>query len=273
MATFSVTQLGDAADKAGKDMNFRGLTEFGNVVYYTKGSGSNGVDTIYFVDTTGNACPNGVGVPAAGVQLPVPGQSYQLCILRGFPTALANKATDSSGYPFGLWFANRTTLYVADEGSGDSTYDSSTDAYGAAAASTTAGLQKWVYNGASQTWQLAYTLQSGLNLGTAYMVAGYPTGTNSVTGLPWAPAIDGLRNISGHVNGNGTVTVYGTTSTVSGSGDQGADPNQVVAITDTLGAPSSGEEKFVSIRAAAYGVRDGGVAVLPSDFGRSQREH
>ena len=57
---------------------------------------------------------------------------------------------------------------------------------------------------------------------------GYPTGTNSVTSLPWAPATDGLRNITGKVNPNGTVTIWGVTSTVSGGGDQGADPNQLV---------------------------------------------
>ena len=46
--------------------NFRGLTIFDNVLYYTKGSGGNGVNTVYFVDTTGTACPNGVGLPVAG---------------------------------------------------------------------------------------------------------------------------------------------------------------------------------------------------------------
>jgi len=34
----------------------------------------------------------------------------------------------------------------------------------------------------------AYTLSAGLNLGQPYTVAGYPTGTNAVTGLPWSPA-------------------------------------------------------------------------------------
>ena len=77
---------------------------------------------------------------------------------------------------------------------------------------------------------------------------------------------DGLRNISGHVNGNGTVTVYATTSTVSGGGDQGADPNKVVAVTDQVAAATPGAEKFVTVRPATA-VRYGGVAVLPSDFG------
>ena len=98
---------------------------------------------------------------------------------------------------------------------------------------------------------------------------GYPTGDNSTQGgggLPWAPATDGLRNISGHVNGNGTVTIYATTSTVSGSGDEGADPNKVVAITDVLGSTSGADERFTTIRPATSGVRYGGVAVLPNGF-------
>src|ERR1700760_624591 len=70
VASFNISQLGDAADKIGKDDNFRGLTIFNNVIYLTKGSGSNGVDTLYFVDTTGKACPNGVGGPQPGAPLP-----------------------------------------------------------------------------------------------------------------------------------------------------------------------------------------------------------
>ncbi len=65
MGSFSVTQLGDKADKIGKDTNFRGLTIYHNVVYYTKGSGGNGINTVYFIDTTGKACPDGVGRSAA----------------------------------------------------------------------------------------------------------------------------------------------------------------------------------------------------------------
>ena len=63
---FNITELpaNKKPDKVGKDDNFRGLTIFNNVVYYTKGSGGNGIDTVYFVDTTGSACPNGVGLPS-----------------------------------------------------------------------------------------------------------------------------------------------------------------------------------------------------------------
>src|SRR4029077_2337562 len=101
VASFNITQLGDAPDKVGKDTNFRGLTIFDHVLYYTKGSGGNGVNTVYFVDTTGRACPTGVGVPQPGATLPAAPLAYDeahlqtdgltpnnMCILSGFPTAL-----------------------------------------------------------------------------------------------------------------------------------------------------------------------------------------
>src|ERR1700675_4116002 len=70
-------------------------------------------------------------------------------------------------------------------------------------------------------------------------------GKHLATGLRWAPATDGLRNITGVVNGDGTATIYAITSTISGSGDQGADPNRLVTITDSLSAagptPPTGE--------------------------------
>jgi hypothetical protein len=185
---------------------------------------------------------------------------YNMCVLRGFTTTLAKKTTDS--FPFGIWFANPTTLYLADEGDGDNSYSAVSNTYTAAAASNTAGLQKWVLNGGS--WKLAYTLQGGLALGQPYSVAGYPTGDNSATGLPWAPATDGLRNITGHLNPDGTATVYGITSTVSGNGDQGADPNKLVAITDDPGAtsPATGET-FHTVRAANFGEVLRGISFTP----------
>ncbi len=191
VGSFSVTQLGDPADKVGKDTNFRGLTVYDNVVYYTKGSGGNGVNTVYFVDTTGKACPNGVGLPEPGAALPTSPIAYDpallqtkgvfpynMCVLKGFPTAL--KSTTS--FPFGLWFANSHTLYVADEGDGSNTYSATSGTYTDAAAQTTAGLQKWVLQNGS--WQLAYTLTGGLNLGTPYRCRATRPGTTRPPGCP-----------------------------------------------------------------------------------------
>jgi hypothetical protein len=274
VASFSVTQLGNKADKVGKDDNFRGMTIFNDVLYYTKGSGSNGVNTVYFVDTTGKACPNGVGLPAANAQLPTMPLTYDpaalqttglpsnMCILAGFPTALAKNANPVA-FPFELWFANATTLYVADEGDGFA--DDST-LYTHAAAQTTAGLQKWIFNKTTNTWNLAYTLTNGLQLGVPYTVHGYPAGNNSATSLPWSPATDGLRNMEGRVNRDGTATIWAITSTVSGGGDIGADPNRLVAINDRLSntnATVAAKERFSIVRQAGFAEVLRGVAFAP----------
>jgi hypothetical protein len=283
LASFSVTELGDKADKIGKDDNFRGLTIFNNVVYFTKGSGSNGVNTVYFVDTTGTACPKGAGIPAVGAPAPIApltfdpaklqtsGLPSNMCILAGFPTALA-KSLATPAAPFGLWFANADTLYVADEGdqfAGDTTL------YTHAAAQTTAGIQKWIFNSTTKTWSLAYTLQTGLELGVPYTVNQYPTGSNASTKLPWAPAADGIRNITGTVDNHGKATIYGITSTVSGNGDQGADPNRLVAVTDTLtntDVAKATTEKFTIIRKAEFAEVLRGVSFAPSEQDNDDRD-
>jgi hypothetical protein len=296
VASFNITQLGLTHDKIGKDTNFRGLTIFNNVLYYTKGSGSNGVNTLYFVDTTGTVCydaipnvrsANGVGLPVPGAPLPVSGLVYDptalqtkglpdnMCILKGLPTLLAStKGGVGVSYPFGIWFANATTLYVADEGNGNTGKTVAgfyTPATGVQ--NPTAGLQKWIFDPVQGKWNLAYTLTNGLNLGVPYPVpnspAGdvYPTGlnnTNGGTGFPWTPATDGLRNITGVVNGDGTATVYAITSTISGSGDQGADPNKLVTITDSLAATAlPAAETFATVKAAGYGEVLRGVSWTP----------
>ena len=280
VASFSITELGDKADKNGKDDNFRGLTIFNNVVYLTKGSGSNGVNTVYFIDTTGTACPKGVGIPAAGATLPVSplnlsgvnpqnGLPTNICILAGFNTVLA-KSASSTAFPFGLWFANADTLYVADEGDGSG----GTTLYTHAAAQTTAGIQKWIFNSSTKTWNLAYVLQTGLELGVPYTVNNYPTGNNATTSLPWAPATDGIRNITGSASIFGHVVLYGITSTVSGNGDQGADPNRLVAVIDDVAntdASVAAKENFVVVRKAGFAEVLRGVAFAPS--GKDNDDH
>jgi hypothetical protein len=75
---------------------------------------------------------------------------------------------------------------------------------------------------------------------------------------------DGLRNITGRANPNGTVTIWAITSTVSGSGDQGADPNKLVTITDPLSATASAAgESFRTVRAAGSGEVLRGVSFTP----------
>ena len=287
VGSFSVNELQGVpagTDKVGKDDNYRGITLYNNVVYVTKGSGSNGVNTVYFIDTTGTACPGtGIGLPVANAPLPTTdlsgtynsttGMTPNMCILAGFPTEV-NKLTNPVAYPFGLFFANATTLYVSDEGDGTVTYDPASNTYTSASASTnTGGLQKWIFNAGTRTWQLAYTLRTGLNLGVPYTVAGYPTGINAKptgTGLPFSPATDGLRNIVGSVMGNRiqgyNVVIWGISSTISGSGDQGADPNRLFLITDRLSNTSAAvaaQETFTDLRDAGNGEVLRGVSFTP----------
>jgi hypothetical protein len=240
IGNFSVTQTNPItgqpyatkADKAGKDNNFRGLTIFGNTMYISKGSGSNGIDTVYQVDTSG-ILPNLATAPTAPIT-----------VLPGF-NAIPEKTSTTTGNPFGLFFANPTTLYVADEGDGTPAD---------AATSTLAGLQKWsLVNGA---WQLDYVLRNGLNLGVQYSVPNYPSNLY--------PATDGLRNITGVANPNGTVTIWAVTSTVSANGDQGADPNLLVTITDNLAATTlPANERFSLVRAANSGEVLRGISLTP----------
>jgi hypothetical protein len=78
-------------------------------------------------------------------------------------------------------------------------------------------------------------------------------------------SVDGLRNLTGKVNANGTVTLYAITSTVgSNLGDAGADPNQLVAITDQLNSTTSPTgENYTVLQTAALGEVLRGVAVAP----------
>ncbi|MBR1206521.1 MULTISPECIES: hypothetical protein [unclassified Bradyrhizobium] len=290
LGSFNITELGQKADKIGKDTNFRGLTVFNNVIYTTKGSGGNGINTVYFIDTTGNAangspkaCPNGVGLPVPSASLPttqifydgskLAGQGvtpYNMCVLSGFPTALKS----TTAFPFGIWFADANTLYVADEGNGTATFDPASNSYTAAKAQTSAGLQKWVFDSTAGAWKQAYTLQAGLDLGVPYTVQGYPTGNNAATGKPWSPATDGLRNITGRVNRDGSVSIWAITSTVSGSGDQGADPNKLVMITDKLSAATlPAGERFVTLRTANSGEALRGVSFTPGTGDGREEAH
>jgi hypothetical protein len=279
VGSFGVTELGltEGGDVA-KENNYRAVAIENNVLYFDKGSGGQGSNSVYFVDTTGKACPNGIGVPQPGASLPTGPlngatvgadgrlQPFNMCLLAGFPQVL-NSTNPITDYPFGMFFANPHTLYLADEGNG--TAPTSSGSYAAAdpTDNPTAGLQKWVYDPAAKAWHLAYTLQAGLNLGQPYRVRGYPTGDNTLPGgteAPWAPAPDGLRQLTGQVNRNGTVTIYATTSTVSGSGDQGADPNQLVRITDRVGSLTPGDhERFRTLATASDGEVFRGVSFTP----------
>jgi hypothetical protein len=223
---FSTVTTGAAADKTGKDDNFRGETLFNNTLYVTKGSGGNGVNSVYQVGTAGQ-------LPTAATA-----SSTLITPLAGFPQS------GTATHPFGLWFANATTLFVADEGDGQ--------APGTAGKNTSnAGLDLYTFIGGQ--WTETAVFQKGLLDQPGYS-----------EGLPWTVDTDGLRNLTGEVNADGSYTLFATTSTVSNQGthDQGADPNELVSIT--IGAGSTVfDTSFSVLETAAAGQRLGGVALAP----------
>jgi hypothetical protein len=267
IGSFSITQVIDPytgkpykADKPGKDDNYRGITIFNNTLYITKGSGGNGINTVYQVGASG-VLPSGDVATLATVPI---------TILPGFPNTLAAGVDPTTGtvtpvrYPFGIWFANANTLYVCDEGDGQLVNPAVNGNVATPWAQATAGVQKWVL--VDGTWQMSYVLHDGLKIGIPYNVDGYP---NAIT-----PATGGCRNMTGQVNGDGTVTIYGVTSTISLSGDQGADPNQLVAVTDVLAnttvpsgnmRPYGALGHFTVIRRAKSGEVLRGVDFAPQD--------
>jgi hypothetical protein len=222
-----------ALDKAGKDDNFRGVTEFGGALYFTKGSGSNGIDTVYTV----NSLPTLEDAAAATIS-----------VVPGFPTDSA-RATGGNFTPFAVFFADANTMYVTDEGTG-----ASVDA------AQHAGLEKWTKVGG--TWQLDYVLTKGLIGEIDGNLVGPDGQYPDVTTI-------GLRNLTGSVGEDGVVTLWATTSTSSASGDNGADPNKVVSITDDLAATTMtdrvAQESFRSVVGPTYGTVYRGVAFVKAE--------
>jgi hypothetical protein len=221
---------GAKADKPGKDDNFRGVTENNGALFFTKGSGSNGIDTVYTVDTLPTLA-NAAATP--------------ITVVPGFPTDSA-KVTGGDFTPFAVFFANDTTMYVTDEGTGDATD-----------VAQHAGLEKWSL--VDGIWQLDYVLTKGL-------IGVVDTNLTGAAGPYPDVTTIGLRNLSGLVEG-GAVILWATTSTSSASGDNGADPNKVVWIFDELNAttmnPLVATETFNTVVGPTYGTVYRGVAFIP----------
>ena len=272
---FSITEVVDpgtcspgpcknyGADKPGKDNNFRGLTIHNNTLYVTKGSGGNGINTVYQVGNAGELPTGNEGVLAA---LPI-------TVLPGFPTGLASGTDPATGaatpiaFPFGIWFANDDTLYVCDEGDG-ALKPAVNGNVASAYSQQFSGVQKWHFDGT--TWKMLYAMNNGLNIGVPYS----PPNNPAVGGYP-TPATDGCRNLTGEVR-DGVATIFAVTSTVSTGGDQGADPNMLVRVRDRIDATAlatgdgdtDADERLdvvTPIRKASFGEVLRGVAFAPKD--------
>jgi hypothetical protein len=156
----------------------RNLFTFGGNLYYScDQNSSKGIQTGIFEYT---------GFPTTNVQ--------------GIGTRLTPASAGGVNYsPEGVWFANATTMYVADTGDPK-----------ASGGTSDGGIQKWVNNGSG--WTLAYTLVS------PNFTSGGETGLEAITGTLT----------------NGVASLYACSYTAND-----AAPNGLYGVTDTLTATSS----------------------------------
>ena len=240
------TLLGAYNPTPDKYDNFRAEQIFNNTLYVAKGSGGKGIDGIFQVGTSGTLpTTSGNAITA------LPGLTFT--------------AKTSNFHPFGFFFANANTLYVADEGAPTAP---TTNGPGTITNSTEAGLQKWSFNSSTQQWMLDYVMTNGLDLNTLKPVSGYTyTDAAGKTETVYS-AVTGLRNMTGVVNADGTVTIYaitGNTSIISGGEP---DPTSLVSITDPLSAmtlsASSQYDTFSTLATSSVGDVFRGVAMAPS---------
>jgi len=144
--------------------------------------------------------------------------------------------------PEQYFFANPTTLYVADSGQPK-------NGNAGKAALGEGGLQKWsLVNGA---WTLDYDLVKGLNL---------VNNANANANTPTASGVTGLFGLTGQVV-NGQVELFATSY-----GLNELSPSFLYEITDTLSDSTIGQtsgESFTTLESAASGTLIRGVAFAP----------
>jgi hypothetical protein len=152
--------------------------------------------------------------------------------------------------PEQYFFANSTTLYVADSGQPK-------NGNANAAALGEGGLQKWTLNTNTGVWSLDYDLVNGLNL---------VNNASATPSNPTAPGVTGLFGLTGEVVG-GNVELFATSY-----GLNELSPSFLYEITDSLscttspntaGSCSSGE-MFTTLYSAPADVSIRGVAFAPT---------
>lgn len=184
------------------------------------------------ITTYGSTLPTGA---TAGTNLPGIGPTVTLTAAQANGTNTNRIGTTVYLSPEQYFFANATTLYIADAGKPK-------NGNAGAAGEGDGGLQKWVL--ANGTWSMAYNLTGGLNLVANTAAAG----------------TTGLIGLAGSVSGN-TVSLYATNETV---GD--LDQTYLYGITDTLSATTMPTgEAFTALFAAPAGTNVRGVTFAPED--------
>jgi hypothetical protein len=201
--------------------------------------------------TSTNTC-DGSATTCAPTQLPGfgTGKTGQLTVTAGNTNGINTIGSTVNLSPENYFFANSTTLYVADSGDGKQTSGSSALGDG--------GLQKWSLVDGS--WVLDYTLAAGLNL-VPNTQADNPNGDDTT----------GLLGLTGELIDDGTeVEIFATNYTI---GD--LDPTYLYGITDLLSATTSTEvtgESFDVIATAPADSNFKGVSFAPTSEAASTPE-
>jgi len=231
------------ADATGKTVyqDTREVTVVNNTLYVSSGTKQGSGNTRGFVGTLGSPPATGLYQGGAGpTQLPNFGSTSAGRINLGATNGNSlNANLQINLSPENFFFANATTLYVADDGKPKNTSASSGLGDG--------GLQKWSLDKTTGMWKLDYTLFDGLGL---------VANTNS-------HGISGLYGLTGQditVNGVDMVELFATSYTL---GD--TDPSYLFGITDFLldTADGSLDGKFIELADAPADTTFKGVAFAP----------
>ena len=203
-----------------------------------EGSGSNRdfIGTLGQPGALPTSLANGGNGPA---QIPEPSvtSNGKLTLTAGTSNGVNAAGQQINLSPESFFFANSTTLYIADSGASKNT--SASSPYG------DGGLQKWLFSNGQ--WSLAYTLSAGLDL---------VDNANSPN-TPGA-GVTGLLGLTGQVVGD-EVELYATSYTL---GD--TDQSYLYGITDELAAATKPtDEVFSTLADAPMDSNFKGVAFAP----------
>jgi hypothetical protein len=173
------------------------------------------------------------------------GNNGSINLTAGLANGVNNARINSFVYlsPEAYFFANETTLYVADSGQPKNGNANK-------AALGEGGLQKWSFNGT--TWTLDYDLVNGLSL---------VNNANANSNTPTAPGVTGLFGLTGQVVG-GQVELFATSY-----GLNELSPSFLYEITDTLADTTiaqAGGESFTKLVEAPAGTLFRGVSLAPA---------
>ncbi len=236
----------------------RFVTEYNGTLYVSRdqnppGSGNQNLTNVSSLTGPKGQPPlNSTGLVTTHITPPASpyssgGNNGSINLTKALENGVNNSRVGSFVYlsPEQFFFANATTLYVADSGQPKNGNANK-------AALGEGGLQKWTENTGTGVWTLDYDLVSGLNL---------VNNANANASTPTAPGVTGLFGLTGEVVG-GKVELFATSY-----GLNELSPSYLYEITDTLSYTTIGQaglEKFTTLYAAPNNISIRGVSFAPS---------